>query len=148
MKDATNFGFSRFWDIYLPLGMSSIPAGCFKLMGMAAAGLDQPGAGIANWQFVAMLVLETIGIVGMAVVVLIRLEMGMTQLNVASGGNRKSWRRNCLLISMGCLTLFDIFLNLGSAFTDATLFIVVAVFWYLLYVLGIRLTFARLQNIA
>ena len=42
MKDATSFGFSRFWDIYLPLGMSSIPAGCFKLMGMAAAGLDQP----------------------------------------------------------------------------------------------------------
>jgi len=148
VKDSSKFGFSRFWDIYVPLGVSSIPAGCFKLMRVAANGVDQPGAGITTWQIVLIIVLQTIGIVGMAVVVLVRMEMGVTQLRVLSGENPTRWRRLSLLLSMGFLALFDIFLNVGSAFVGASPFIAVAVLWYLLYILGIRLTFSGLRESA
>ena len=147
VKNSTHFGFSRFWDLYLPVGISSIPASCFKLMRLAAAGLDQPGAGIATWQIVVMLVLQTIGIVGIAVVVLVRVEMGMAQLAAASPHNPTRWRRRCLFVSMGCLALFDIFFNVG-VFAGASPLIAVAFLWYLLYVLGIRLTFSKLQKSA
>ena len=116
-------------------------------MRLAAAGLDQPGAGIANWQIVVMLVFETIGIVGMAVVVLCRIEKGMTRLAFASPHHPTLWRRRCLFLSMSCLALFDICLNVG-VFAGVSPLIAVAFLWFVLYVLGIRLTFSGLQKSA
>ena len=139
-------GFSRFWDIYLPLGISAIPAGCFKLLRLAADGLDRPGAGIATWQIVVMLVLQTTGIIAMAVVMLIRLEIGMMQLLALCGENPIFWRRLSMLLSMGFLTLFDIFLNVGFGFAGAFPLTAVAAFCYLMYVLGIRLSFCGLSE--
>ncbi len=139
-------GFSRFWDIYLPLGISVIPAGCFKLLRLAADGLDRPGAGIATWQIVVMIALQTTGIVAMAVVMLIRLEIGMMQLRALCGENPIFWRRLSMLLSMGFLTLFDIFLNVGFGFDGAFPLTAVAAFFFLLYVLGIRLSFCGLSE--
>ena len=139
-------GFSKFWDIYLPIGISSIPPGCFKLIRVAADWLDQPGAGIAPWLMAAVLALQTAGIIGMAVVILLRIEIGMKQLRVACGETPILWRRLGMLMSMVLLAMFDIFLNVGVAFADAFPLIAVSGAFYLLYLLGIRLTFCCLPE--
>jgi len=146
VKDHPQIGFSKYWDIYLPLGMSAIPAGCFKLMRIVIDSEEAPGAKIETWQVVLMCTLQIIGMVGMAVVVLIRMEMAMTQLHVVTAGNPTLWRRLCLLSSLCCLAMFDVFLNVGLAFAGAWPLIVGAVFWYLVYLAGIRLTFFRLPT--
>lgn len=146
MIDRPQIGVSRHWDIYLPLGMSTIPAGCFKLMRIAMDDLDQPGAAIATWQIISIMTLQTFGIIGMAVVVLLRMEMGMTQLTELCPKTPTFRRRRCLLISLVFLALFDIFLNVGLAFKEASPLIVLSVLWYLVYLLGIRLTFRGLQE--
>lgn len=146
VKDHPQIGFSKYWDIYLPLGMSAIPAGCFKLVRIVIDGEDAPGARIETWQIVLMLLLQTIGIIGMAVVVLIRMEMAMTQLHVVTAGNPTLWRRLCLLSSLCCLAMFDVFLNVGFAFAGAWPLIVGSVFWCFVYLAGIRLTFFRLPT--
>ncbi|MFN9720365.1 MAG: hypothetical protein ACK58L_16835 [Planctomycetota bacterium] len=137
-------GFSKYWDIYLPLGISSVPAGCFKLMRLVTAGADQPGAGIATWQIATMVVLQTVGVIGMAVVILLRMELGLAQLRHCSGNRMLKWRRLCLILSIMCLACFDMCLNVGVGFNGAGAFIAASVVWYLIYLIGIRITFFRL----
>ena len=148
MKDPSEMGFSRFWDIYVPLTMSAIPAGFFKLLGMLIEGDARPQGKIETWQIVLLIIFQTCGIIGMAVVVLLRMEMGMRQLSVLSAEFPPFWRRLCLFVSLGFLTLFDLFLNVGMAFRGGWPLIIPAVIWYLFYVIGIRLAFRQLRKSA
>lgn len=133
-------GFSYFWDVYLPVGISSVPSVFFSLAEIASRGLDRPGAEGESWQIPAMLVCQLIAMVSMAAVALVRLDLGVAKLKTVRGGGPSAARHRMLLASVGCLLLFDIFLNVGVAFAreHGTPFYVIAVVFYLLYLVGIR----------
>lgn len=137
-------GFSQFWDVYIPVGISSFPALLFTLMSVIIDVDNQPRGGAPKWAIILIMVVQIVAITSMAVVVLLRYEIAMRQLHqLEAHGRIRSWRhrRPLLLISMGCLTLFDLFLNVGAAFGVGFSFAGIAIMFYVFYVAGIRLTF-------
>jgi hypothetical protein len=137
-------GFSQFWDIYIPVGISSFPALLFSLMSAMFPAQNQPQGKPPAWPIILVIIVQVVAITAMAVVVLLRYEIAVRQLQqLESQGRIRSWqhRRPLLLTSMGCLTLFDLFLNVGAAFGAGLSFAKIALMFYLLYIVGIRLTF-------
>lgn len=137
-------GFSQFWDIYIPIGISSFPALLFSLISAILPERNQPQGGPPIGHIILLIVVQTTAVTAMAVVVLLRYEIAVRQLKqLEENGRIRSWqhRRPLLLISMGCLTLFDLFLNVGAAFGAGFSFAGIAVMFYVFYVAGIRLTF-------
>ncbi len=138
------FRLSPVWDLYVPIAIAAIPAGLFTLLGFVTQGLDTPGAEVATWVVVVMLVLQTIGIVTMAVVILMRFEFGSHELSKRADGCPSFWRRLTLVSSIVFVLLFDIFTNVGAAFAGAGFLLWLAVPAFIGYVFCVRLTFARL----
>lgn len=138
------FRLSPVWDLYVPIAIAAIPAGLFTLLGFVTQGLDTPGAEVATWVVVVMLVLQTIGIITMAVVILMRFEFGSHELSKRANGCPSVWRRITLVSSIVFVLLFDIFINVGAAFAGAGFLLWLAVPAFIGYVFCVRVTFARL----
>ena len=138
------FRLSPVWDLYVPIAIAAIPAGLFTLLGFVTQGLDTPGAEVATWVVVVMLVLQTIGIITMAVVILMRFEFGSHELSKRANGCPSVWRRITLVCSIVFVLLFDIFINVGAAFAGAGFLLWLAVPAFIGYVFCVRVTFARL----
>lgn len=71
------FRLSAKWDIYIPFTITAIPASFFVLMGLLNnnALLKPPGKHDI-WVPVMLVVLQTLGGIAMAVVILMRYEIG------------------------------------------------------------------------
>lgn len=139
------FAHSTLWDIYIPMVIVAVPSGAFKLLRWVAGGLDQPGAIVPIPVAVAMAVLETIGIVAMAIVILTRFEDAFKKLSFLTNGQPPAWRRLALLLSIVCLLLSDILTNMSAAFAGAGFFLVVAVPAFIIYIVCKRVAFACLS---
>ena len=138
------FRLSKFWDVFIPIAIASVPAGMFKLLGMVTSGLDKPGAKPATWIIFTMIILQTFGTIAMALVVLSRLEKGRNQLQARTQGNPSGWRKIILFLSIIFLLLFDILTNVAAAFAGAEILVVPAVPAFFAYLLCFRAAFARL----
>jgi len=138
------FRLSPAWDIYIPFSIAAIPASLFTLLGFVTKGLDKPGAQTATWVIVMMLVLQTLGIIAMAFVILIRFERGFQQLSLRTNGSPAIWRKLILLSSIVFVLLFDVLTNVAAAFAGAGPLLVFAAPAFIGYVCCVRVAFARL----
>ena len=116
----------------------------FTLLGLVTNGLDKPGAKAATWLIVTMIVLQTLGIIAMAFVILLRFEIGRQQLSLRTNDNPPVWRKLILFLSIVFILLFDILTNVAAAFAGAGPLLVLAVPAFVAYLLCIRVAFARL----
>ena len=138
------FRFSRLWDFYIPFTVAVVPAGIFSLLGLILDGLDKPGAEIPTWVIIAMVVLQTLGIIAMAIVILMRFEFGLRQLQIYTKGHPPVWRKLALILSILCILLFDLLTNVAAAFPGAAPLLIGAIPAFFAYIVCIRITFARL----
>ena len=138
------FRLSKFWDIYIPITIAAVPAGMFTLLGLVTNGLDKPGAKAATWLIVTMIVLQTLGIMAMAFVILLRFEIGRQQLSLRTYDNPPVWRKLILFLSIVFILLFEILTNVAAAFAGAGPLLVLAVPAFVAYLLCIRVAFSRL----
>lgn len=138
-----NFSIPR--EIFIPLAAALVPTALFRLVGVLAKGFDKPGIEMPMWIAVAMGIVQTLGIVTMAVVVLWRGEQNSKRLMFLSEGHPRLWRTGSLRLSLVCLFLFDIFSNLMAAFGGTGIFIYVAVPLFITYVIFNLAAFAGLK---
>ncbi len=138
------FRLSNLWDIYIPITIAIVPAGIFTVLGLVMEGLDRPRAHLSAWVIVTIIVLETLGIIAMAFVTLMRFEFGLQQLSLRTHGNEPSWRKLILMLYIVCLLLFDILTNVAAAFAGAGQLVVLAILAFVSYLLCIRVAFAKL----
>ena len=138
------FRLSPTWDICVPFSIAAIPAGLFTLLGFVSKGLDKPGAEPATWVIVVMVALETLGIIAMAFVILMRFELSFKQLSLRTNDNPAIWRKLILFCSIVFVLLFDILTNVAAAFAGAGPLLVLAVPAFIGYILCVRVAFARL----
>ncbi|MEZ6106909.1 MAG: hypothetical protein R3B96_12505 [Pirellulaceae bacterium] len=131
-------------DLAIPLVAAAIPAGLFALLGLATRGLAQPGAQPPVWLVVTMAMLEILGIVAMAFVILMRLEFGRRHLALRTDGYPEAWRKAVLFTSVAFILLFDILTNVAAAFAGASPLLLLAVPAFLGYVACVRIAFAGL----
>ena len=136
-------GLSLKWDFALPVGIVLVPICCFALMGwLFKFFLNQPGP-LPAWLAGVTMALQTTGIIAMAIVALMRCERGMHDLNFMFPEGPPVWRRKCLLLSVICVTVFEVLANLATAFAGAGVFVLPAAGFYGLYLLLIRVAFRR-----
>jgi len=119
--------YSIAWDVVIPIILAALPLAAFRLLGLVTHGLDTPEATPPRMVIAAMMVLQTIGIVAMAFVVLGRLETSFRQLNARTNRQPAAWRRLAVLLSILCLLLTDILANVAVAFTGAGFLLIAAV---------------------
>jgi hypothetical protein len=139
------FRLSAKWDIYIPFTITAIPASFFVLMGlMINNALVKPAGKLDSWVLVMIVVLQTLGIIAMAVVILMRYEIGFQQLSIRTNGSPAIWRKLFLLCSIALILLFDILTNIAVAFPDAGLMLIPAALAFIGYILCLRVAFLRL----
>jgi len=138
------FRISAVWDIYIPVAIAVVPASIFAMLGFVTAGLDKPNAEPSIYVTVAMVVLQTLGIIAMAWVILMRFDTGMQQLSIRSNGAPPIWRKLVLMLSLMFILLFDVLTSLAAALAGAELFLVLAVPAFIMYVSCVRIAFAGL----
>lgn len=141
-------GLSLKWDVALPLGIALVPMCCFALMGFLFRVLINPQAPLPSWFAGVVVVLNTTGIVAMAIVALMRCERGVHDLNVLFPNGPPAWRKSCLLLSVICATIFEVLTNLATAFAGAGVFFRAAAVFYGLYLLLVRLAFRKRVDLA
>lgn len=139
------YRFSPAWDLCVPFSIAAIPAILFTLLGFVTQGLDKPGVQAALWVIVVMLVLQTLGIIAMAVVILMRFGIAFQQLALRTSGRPASWRKGTLLCAIVLILLFDILTNVSAAFAGAGTLLIPAAAAFLGYLFCIRLAFAQLE---
>ena len=137
---------STLWDIYIPIAIAGVPAAIFTLLGFVTDGLDKPGVVAPLWLIVPMIALQTLGIIAMAYVILVRFEFAFRQLSLFTKGNPSVWRKLALKLSIVCLLLFNILTNVSAAFAGAGPLFVAAVPAFFAYVLCKRIAFSRLSK--
>ena len=138
------FRVSPLWDLCVPFVIAAIPAGLFVLLGFIASGLDRPGAKLSFLVIVLMGVLQSLGIIAMAVVILMRYRFGLRELAMRTSGNLPIWRRLMLLCSLAFVLLFDAFTNVAAAFEGAGFLLLPAAPAFIGYIICVRIAFARL----
>lgn len=138
------FRLSPTWDFCIPFSVAAIPAGLFTLLGFVTKGLDKPGAEPATWVSIVMLILQTLGIIAMAFVILMRYELGFQQLSLRTNGSPAIWRKLILFLSIVFVLLFDILTNVAAAFAGAGPILVVAAPIFIGYIFCVRIAFAGL----
>ena len=138
------FRLSATWDLGIPFAIAAIPAVLFSLLGLVTAGMNKPGAEVATWQIVIMLVLQTLGMISMAVVILMRWHLGNQQLSLRTDGKPANWRKAILFFSIVLLLLFDILTNVAAAFAGAGLLLPFAFPLFLGYLFCLRMAFVGL----
>lgn len=144
-QSSLGFRFSLVGDVAIPLGVAIVPTSLFLLLGILLQDMNRPGAQMPRWAIVVVVVLQTAGIIAMAVVVLMRREAISTRLTLMSQGPVKRWRISSMLIAIGCLTLFDILLNVSGAFQGARFLAWIAPPMFLIYLVVIKITFIGLR---
>ena len=107
------------WDVVIPIILAAIPLAAFRLLGLVTQGLDRPEATLPSLVIAAMLVLQTIGIVAMAVLVFWRMGTVFSQLNARTNCQPAAWRRLAVILSVVCLLLTDILANVAAGFAGA-----------------------------
>lgn len=140
----SNFQSATFGDICIPLIVSAVPAGLFKLLRVIATGLDKPGAEPPTSTIVAMGIVETLGIVAMALVFLWRLEFLSKQLAAATNGRPQAWRKIILACSFACLLVFSILINVSAACSGAEFLLIASVPAIIAYFVCARVAFVGL----
>jgi hypothetical protein len=120
------------------------PALFFSLIGIITRGLDQPGAGIGLPVLVGLVVLQSLGIVAIAIAAVINSAVAHQRLERLTTGAVPLWRKTLLRIALCLLLLFYVLVNLGAAFAGADLFLVAAGPIFLGFVALQRLAFLRL----
>ena len=140
----TAFRISRLWDIYVPLMIGVLPAGIFALLGLVTKGMGKPGVEPPTWATVMMAVLQTLGIIAMAVVILKRFDSAMRQLSLSTHGHPAVWRKCVLFPSIVWILLFELLTNVAAAFAGAEQFFVAAIPAFVGYIICRRIAFARL----
>lgn len=138
------FRLSPMWDFCVPFSVAAIPAGLFTLLGFVTKGLDKPGAELTTLVLIAIFILQTLGIVAMAFVILMRLELGFRQLSLRTNGNPAIWRKNILFLSIIFILLFDVLTNVAAGFAGAGPILFLAGPLFIGYILCVRIAFAGL----
>lgn len=139
-----NFSWRSFrWDIVLPLAVAIAPACIFRLIGLLGVVLNGQRLLAPIW-IVSLITLEFLGIIAMALVTMMRLDFSRRRLFILTAGHPPWWRKSFLLLSVACLLLFDILVNLSGAFAGAEIFFFVALPFFLAYLLFYYLAFLRL----
>lgn len=104
------------WDIGAPLVLMAIPVGCFMLVGFFTKGLDTPTAKMPSSLETSLCVLQLVGMIALAVLILTRFDAANRKLVRLTGDpSPPAWRRLLLLLSIGCLLFSDIMTNVGVA---------------------------------
>ena len=135
---------SMLWDIYFPLVAAAVPAGLFMLLGFITKGLDKPGVVMPIWVIVAMFAVQTLGMISMAFVLLVKSDLGFRKLMASTNGRLHICRSAALRLSIVCLLVFDILTNVSAAFASAEFLFVVAVPVFVAYIVCDRIAFAGL----
>jgi hypothetical protein len=91
-----------------------------------------------------LVLLQLVGMMAMAFVILIRYEMGFMDLFERIGGRLAIWRKVFLFRSIIFILLFDILTNFAVAFLGAGLALVPPPFALIGYLLCVRIAFSRL----
>ena len=130
--------------IYIPLIAATLPAGLFTLLGFITKGLDRPGIEPPVWVIVSMIAVQTLGMISMAFVILVRFDLGSRTLMVFTKGQPHVWRKCTLTLSIACLLMFDILTSVSAAFAGAGFLLVGAVPVFIAYVVCSRIAFVGL----
>lgn len=138
--------YSIAWDVVIPAILAAIPVGAFRLLGFVTQGLDKPEATTPQILIAAILMLQTIGIIVMAFVILSRFENAFSQLSTRTNHQPPAWRRLALMLSIACLLLTDILANVAAAFAGAGFLLVAAVPTFLGYLACKGIAFAGLSG--
>lgn len=138
---------SILWEIYLPIVAAAVPAGLFALLGWIAKGMDKPGVVMPIWVIVAMIAVQTLGMISMAFVILLKSDLGFRKLMASTNGRPHFWRKSALTLSIACLLMFDILTNVSAAFAGAGFLFAVAVPVFVAYIVCDRIAFAGLGAI-
>ena len=138
--------FSYAGDIGVPFAVAAMPALAFTMLGVVAGGVDKPGAKAATWQIAAIMVLEVVGIVAMAFVILTRFESSFRRLSLMTMGRPAARRRFCLFLAIMFLLFFDILLNVGAAFVGGQGMTVIACPMFVAYLVCRWAAFAGLTT--
>lgn len=114
-------------------------------LGFITRGLDKPGIEASIWVIASMIVIETLGIILMAMALLVRFNLGSRMLTVFANGQPHAQRKCILTLSIACLLAFDILTNVSSAFAGAGFLLIGALPLFIAYVACNRLAFAGLR---
>jgi hypothetical protein len=128
----------------IPLIVSAVPAGLFKLLRLIAIGLDKPGAEPSTSIVIAIGVVETLGIVTMAWVFLRRREFVFGQLEAATNARPSGWRKTILACSFICLIVFSTLTNVSAACSGGEFLLIASLPVFVGYFLCNRIAFAGL----
>jgi hypothetical protein len=139
-----DFQDSMLGEIYIPITVAAVPAALFALLGLITEGLDNPRVEPPTLVIVAMIVVQTLGIIAMAFVILMRLEFAFGKLLIYANGHPHAWRKATLTLSIFCLLMFDILTNVSAAFAGAEFLLVASVPVFLAYLVCNRVAFAGL----
>ncbi|SMP60866.1 hypothetical protein SAMN06265222_1078 [Neorhodopirellula lusitana] len=139
------FRLSRFWDIFIPFSIATIPAFTFAFLGIVAALFDQPGAVPPRLLMITLAGLQVTGMIAMAVVLLARFEFCKQQLSFRTCGCPAAWRKRTLVLSFAFMIVFDILANF-AAIPGCGPLLAFAVPVFLIYLACIRIAFAKLQT--
>ena len=131
-------------EIYIPLIAAAITSVLFTLLGFFLRAWEQAGVEPPVWQIVLISVLNLLGFISMAFVILMKYDLGKLALILHSNGQPKLWRRCSLALSIGCLILFDIFSMIAAVFAAWPVFIVAAPV-FVGYIVFNRIAFAGLE---
>jgi len=143
LSEEPNYSLRSFrWDVVLPLTIAIAPTCIFRLIGVFNRGLN-PRALAPTWILI-FVALEILGMIAMALVTMIRLDFSQRRLSVLTAGQPAWWRKSFLILSIACLLLFDILVNLSVAFAGAEIFFFIAPPFFLAYLLFYYLAFFRL----
>ncbi len=136
---------SRNGEIYVPIAVAAIPLGLFLLLGGIFRALTELGKEPPEFFLIALLVVQISGMIAMAVVFLMRYDAVTTELRQRTHDNPPGLRQLCLLVSLGCLLVFDVVTNVAAAFGTTFLFIG-SIPVFVAYVVFNRLAFAGLKD--
>lgn len=145
-QSAENSSISCVGDICVPFAVAAAPALAFTLLGVVTRGMDKAGVKPATWQIAAIMVLEVVGIVAMAFVILTRFESSFRQLSLMTMGRPAARRRFCLFLAIMFLLFFDILLNVGAAFVGGQGMAVIACPMFVAYLVCRWAAFAGLAT--
>lgn len=139
------FRLSAKWHIYVPFMITAIPSSLFVLLGLVIKfALNSPERQLNVWILNLITVLNTLGVIAMAVVILTRYEVGSQELFARTNGRPAIWRKLFLWCSIALVLLSDIFTNLAVMFPDADVMLIPAAIAFIGYILSVYLAFFRL----
>jgi len=131
-------------QVFIPLAVAAVPTGLFTLLGFITEGLDKPGIEPPLWVVVAMIAVQTLGIISMAFVILVRFDLAFRSLLISTNRQPHVWRKYTLRLSIGCLLLFDILINVSAALAGAGFLLVGAIPAFVAYLACNCIAFAGL----